>query len=203
MHARKSVSWLHYTQAKKLLAQYDRAMIKSPTDKDKRTSEDILDLVESRRAVVKLLESYEIIFLKGIGVWLGLTFELTLHIIIELADNAVAGEVEPHHGSGSAGIGSLDYRHLSESNSTHGPGSTGDAYGESHGYNSYYSYDSYHSYDDYHTGFIQTESTPERYATRFGFEILFASVTTALLFAAMYVSGVSDAPSPVKKKKNL
>ncbi len=119
------------------------------------------------------METFDSLLLKGFGVWLGLTFELMIHTVVELVDQSFVAAL---YTSSTEGEGEGDaHRMLSESNSNssnssnsnsnsnssgtndhHGSySSSGSSDGHSYGTGSYHHYyfssgSGYHNADTYH-----------------------------------------------------
>ena len=53
-----------------------------------------MDLVKHRTKKVHNLQQFDTILMKGFSVWMGLTFELMLHTIIELLDQLVLASMQ-------------------------------------------------------------------------------------------------------------
>ena len=143
---------------------------------------DILALVNRRRRAVENAADYEALFKRGYAVWLGLTIELTFHIIIELLDQLVTSSGRDE--SASASSHDTSHRRLE------------DSHANETGSHSYYMDDYSSSYyaDGAHTTTPAADAATvtQILGIRFGFELGFAAVFTLLVILVTYVSAFAE-----------
>ena len=90
-------------------------------------AEDVTELIRRRKHESKAMEQRAAIILRAFGVWMGLTIELAIHLVIELADATVLAaykEANYNYSSSSSSYGSSYY------NDRRNLGSYSSGYGE-------------------------------------------------------------------------
>jgi hypothetical protein len=149
---------------------------------DRKVTKDILGFVASARASVHFLNSVDAITLKGIGVYVGLTVELLLHVVIELVDNSILNSASASNvnTSGHDAYNTVYYDDISHRSLSSDSDSNSNDY-----HSSLSSYES--SYYADNTYDVPEFTSSENYAIKCALELAFGFVVAALAIGILYV----------------